>query len=251
MQNETIQETEAQKQYRLYEKVENYFKGDSALAHPSINVTFRDGRVEKRRLFFKDSRVYYFKKGSSRRGYSLLNDMPYISGIEFKKESIKLPSIQWEDSLLKMKRILEESGLWPEMIPRIEAFYSVGYHRIQECYKISTDWSMDPLLRREKLKAFEPRIADHADEYLWHFAGPVKIKKMNFGTYLNDSKLLEIKKAMEEKKALEVDGSTSYDVSFNYDGKTSAWYSEEYRGCGNGHYYLAINSTHAVFWEDD
>lgn len=43
-----------------------------------------------------------------------------------------------------------------------------------------------------------------------------------------------------------------YDVSFEYvaDGR-KAWYSEEYRNCGNGHYYIALNRTHAIYWEKD
>ena len=37
----------------------------------------------------------------------------------------------------------------------------------------------------------------------------------------------------------------------NRDGKKLAWYSEEYRRCGNGHYYLMFDATHAIFYEDD
>ena len=47
-------------------------------------------------------------------------------------------------------------------------------------------------------------------------------------------------------------GRSSYDVSFSYDPKLQhAWYSEEYKNCGNGHYYLALDETHALFYEDD
>jgi hypothetical protein len=37
----------------------------------------------------------------------------------------------------------------------------------------------------------------------------------------------------------------------NHDGEKLAWYSEEYRGCLNGHYYLMFDATHAIFYEDD
>ena len=30
-----------------------------------------------------------------------------------------------------------------------------------------------------------------------------------------------------------------------------AWLSNEYRNCGNGHYGLLLDATHAVFYEDD
>ena len=29
------------------------------------------------------------------------------------------------------------------------------------------------------------------------------------------------------------------------------YYSEEYRNCGNGHYYLLFDATHAIYYEDD
>ena len=34
-------------------------------------------------------------------------------------------------------------------------------------------------------------------------------------------------------------------------GEKLAWYSEEYRGCGNGHYYIMFDATHAIFYEND
>ena len=34
-------------------------------------------------------------------------------------------------------------------------------------------------------------------------------------------------------------------------GEKLAWYSEEYRNCGNGHYYIMFDATHAIFYEND
>ena len=47
-----------------------------------------------------------------------------------------------------------------------------------------------------------------------------------------------------------------YDVTYTIDkaeeGKRrGAWLSNEYRNCGNGHYGLLLDATHAVFYEDD
>ena len=43
----------------------------------------------------------------------------------------------------------------------------------------------------------------------------------------------------------------SLEVKFNEDGIGRAWYSEEFKGCGNGHYYLLFDYKHAIFYEDD
>ena len=43
----------------------------------------------------------------------------------------------------------------------------------------------------------------------------------------------------------------SVSVKKGEDGIVRGWYSEEYRGCGNGHYYLLIDAKHAIFYEND
>ena len=40
-------------------------------------------------------------------------------------------------------------------------------------------------------------------------------------------------------------------ISIGEDGNLRAWYSSEYAGCGNGAYYLLINSKTAIFAEFD
>ena len=46
-----------------------------------------------------------------------------------------------------------------------------------------------------------------------------------------------------------------YDNSIEFrlcdDGKKRGWYSEEFKNCGNGHYYLALDERRAIFCEDD
>ena len=47
-------------------------------------------------------------------------------------------------------------------------------------------------------------------------------------------------------------GSYDYSVSVSKkDGVLRGWYSAEYKGCGNGHYFLLLDATHAIFYEDD
>ena len=91
-----------------------------------------------------------------------------------------------------------------------------------------------------------------------------KIKKMRFHkspylAYQTENVLKQIGDAIDNKvKYSSGRYRNGYDVSFEYkpaseskDGIARAWYSEEYRDCGNGHYYLALNRTHAIYWEKD
>lgn len=58
---------------------------------------------------------------------------------------------------------------------------------------------------------------------------------------------------MENKQAYDSGRyRTNYDVSFTYrPEKQKAWYSEEYKNCGNEHYYIALDANAALFVEDD
>ena len=91
-----------------------------------------------------------------------------------------------------------------------------------------------------------------------------KIKKMKFHkspylAYHTENVLKEIGNAIDTGVAYSSGRyRNGYDVSFDYkpaseskDGIARAWYSEEYKDCGNGHYYLALNRTHALYWEKD
>ena len=47
-------------------------------------------------------------------------------------------------------------------------------------------------------------------------------------------------------------GSYDYSIEVSHDkGCSMAWYSEEFKGCGNGHYYLLLDAETALFCEDD
>ena len=87
--------------------------------------------------------------------------------------------------------------------------------------------------------------------YLWEMSD-CRTKSMYFGKYWNKHYKEDIKKAIENKEKITKTARTSYDVSFNYDPeKNMAWYSEEHKDCGNGHYYLAVDEKTAWFCEND
>jgi hypothetical protein len=87
-----------------------------------------------------------------------------------------------------------------------------------------------------------------------------EIKTMRFYPYRkycnytqnNQERLNAIGEAMTNKVKYRTTGDNGYDVTFNYNpDEQKAWYSEEYRNCGNGHYYLALDNEHAIYYEKD
>ena len=80
----------------------------------------------------------------------------------------------------------------------------------------------------------------------------ITLKPMYFGKYANKKVKEEIAENIANKTEYKYSCRVSYDVSFSYDPKIGkAYYSEEYRDCGNGHYYLALDNNTALFCEDD
>jgi hypothetical protein len=132
----------------------------------------------------------------------------------------------------------------------------------------------------EVVKNIEPRLVqeyiskDDGKKYdrinttiLWKLsgadsAGELKIKKMRFyntkwSKEQNERAMQEVANAFANNAKTHVSGRTSYDVTFEYKPADEtkdfprAWYSEEFKDCGNGHYYLALDATHAVYYERD
>ena len=64
----------------------------------------------------------------------------------------------------------------------------------------------------------------------------------------------EVENAIKDKKDYRRRWTNGYDntieITFK-DDYPRGWLSTEFRGCGNGHYYLLFDATHAIFYEDD
>lgn len=124
----------------------------------------------------------------------------------------------WEKRAKKVIAKLEASGLWPELKTEFETVLKNGYENRDKAYAI---YEFDT-------------------------------KAMYFGKMWNETEKEQIAEVLANKEKYSVRHQAGYDVSFSYNPKLNkAWYSEEYRGCGNGHYYIAIDATTALYVEDD
>jgi len=229
-------------------------------------ITYKDGIKQKTR-FMKvgDKQLFIFAKRSRKWGWytysyndKIICSGKEIVGIEVKQKKEKTEKEKWEKSIDKAIKYLEESGLWEEDLKELKIMREVGYEKCKKAIRIYWDYYNKDNI--EKIKAIDKRLIkkyDNGNEgilsMLFITGGrPLKIKKMYFGKEKNAVILERIKKAMEEKRKIEEWAHTNYDVSFRYNpAKNMAWDSEEYKGKGNGHYYIALNNTHALFMEDD
>ncbi len=209
-------------------------------------VSRRD-KTQKFRCMRESNCVFVYAKGKSRRGYRYSYEdffskyAAIVTDIEDKEKA-------WKRKLRTCEKRLEQSGLWPEI--------RTLWHNLQ---KMSyADWQ---LLKSENkaqlmmLRQKYPFVFMKDGKVDWNYLGELadpKTKSMYFG-YENKQIKERIKEALDSHTDYHTPRITvNYDVTFEYNAsKKSAWYSEEYQNCGNGHYYLALDESMAVFAEDD
>lgn len=189
----------------------------------------------------------------------------------------------WERRVRNVIKKLDASGLWPDIKRDFEIMLEIGYENRRKLQLLNSN-ECDALLiesrayinnqhdeqaienyrlaleryygelEREVPQAFyrTERGFLHPRTDLLYEMSDAMTKSMYFGKGLNDLTKHEIAEAMAAKRRYTATARTSYDVSFEYDPeRNKAWYSEEYRDCANGHYYLAIDANTALFYEND
>ena len=252
---------------QLLIKAKEMFKtGEQPLKEVYIIRTEENIKRKNRLGITSTGEVLLMRKGSHKKGEYLkyFNDIIDIIPIEKKPKS---KNELWEKSINKAIKILEKSKLWDIQLNDLKIALSIGYEKLQEADKIywskdeNLDYEQNNLRNKELIKAIDNRLIKKNIEenkefvdtsILCYMSNPLKIKKMYFGKYRNEEYLKQIREAIQNKTKISINAEANYDVSFEYEPLTQkAWYSEEFKGCGNGHYYLALSDEYALFYEDD
>ena len=205
-----------------------------------------------------EDNVFVYAKGRSRYGYRMMTDAFLRS---YEPLPLKNPEAEWQKRVDNVINRLEKFGLWEELLPDFQNLRKLTYADREAIKKIHNALPYDSARLEEEYheiyKAYwdkYPFLFDAGGAKSWYLYGmsDCKVKTMYFGKGSNQIAKQNIARAMAGKVRCTEYGRTGYDVSFEYDpNRNKAWYSEEYRGCGNGHYYLALDYNAALFVEDD
>lgn len=227
----------------------------------AVNFIYLDGSLDGKKIkgrlgMTTTGDIIIMKKGSNRRGYpikyedNLTDFVPIVSK--------KTDAQKWEHQLKRAISILDKSGLWTDLKGQLSIALYIGYDNMQkakeidEIYLKNVDYAENRKIKDKQLMQIDPRLVLLRE--LIRYAYPLKLKAMRFTANKeeNNHKLAQLSQAVKNKTPISLSGRTSYDVSCQYDplaGKI--WYSEEFKNCGNGHYYLALDDKTAMFYEDD
>lgn len=144
--------------------------------------------------------------------------------------------------------MLNSSGLWTDIKIELLKFLGLSDDDIKRDF---VDGDIYELYRTKKY--------DWLNTYQIFFALKAKKcwKNPSFDKYAylyKESVINSVKCAIVDKKTIRFNWRNVYDNTLeiiNNNGVYRGYYSEEFRNCGNGHYYLLFDATHAIFYEDD
>ena len=256
------------------EKEQQFKNIISEAATKDFTLLLTDGTTAQLRLFIStDQDVCFFAKGSRSRGYRLNLDKVDRIEAKQKKEHDKFKT--FHRNCEKAASLLAASGLWPRMRKTMEVMAAMTeqeYYDLLAVYKsVWATYDMKELtyderetLHRERRAKFDSYFTERgAESDFYHFEQlneNKQIVSIPYGKY-NQYDRLRVEQALERARQAEGDFEQetarwrgSYDFSVGVakrDGNLMGWYSAEYKNCGNGHYYLLLDATHAIYSEDD
>lgn len=234
--------------------------------HLKVKLVDNDGQIFNRTLAWTMGGKDIMVLGYRRKHYGSWINWDYFKSVIIPNKREKDESEKWVRSWTNVLKRLKASGLWEEVAKDVETALAVGYDKVKQAYTQywakypDIDYKEHDRLNAEAIRNIDERLVGYRDDgtmyadtsIIWYMHSFAKVKKMYFGKYINETKLKTIAEALKNKSECHEYATAGYDVSFSYNPeKNMAWYSEEYRNCGNGHYYLALDATHAIFYEDD
>ena len=202
-----------------------------------------------------DGRIAILGKGKKKWGHELsgydhFDEWATLSLVEHEKVDYYKRFVKRATDGLKM---LTESGLWSDIKQSIEHFFALTESEQRELVNdIMTD--SYELFYKEVYKENGKYSWVHGYQVFESFVRKTCWKSIAWCKWERERMSAEVADCIKNGREFSRRWENGYDNSVeiaNRNGEKLAWYSEEYRGCGNGHYYLMFDATHAIFYEDD
>lgn len=210
-------------------------------------VTYADGHKRVARLFLSQEGFLCEYNARSRK-YGHYFDTTNVVSVE--------PLDKEQDLLKKTRRFinkviatLEKSGLWSNFLHDFKIVAQLDDEKLLKF--LNAEWDESQKIMLELGLNYRQCGVD-----CLKWTVEKGIKSINYDAWCRTNIMPMFANAIVTKGRFNMRWRKDYDNSIEcrFDEKENvmrAWYSEEYKGCGNGHYYYAIDATHAIFGEDD
>lgn len=234
--------------------------------HKQFLVEFESGRQEKLRIdidptsakhFFvyaRKSHKYGFWNNIDENGniiHPLYGTMKSVRSIDKSSRQII------RETAGKAACELEKNGLWPTLLADIKRISLLDDSKFDELENAIRILDSAHYGSEEGKTAYHKAVEITGSLGIDMFHGLKRgIKRINYYSYdMQESKEM-FRKALENKeeswrKTWRKGYNNTLSLETTCKDGPKAFYSEEYKDCGNGHYYIAISESHAIFCEDD
>lgn len=201
-----------------------------------------------------DGRIAIMDKGRKKWGHELrswdgFEDWATLRLVEHDEIDYYKRFVKRATDALKM---LTESGLWSDIKETIEHFFELPETEQRE---LVNDIITDSYEKFYKQTWGDGKYAwVHCHQVFETFVRKKCWQSIPWRRYERERMSAEVAECIKNGKDFHRRWENGYDNTVevaNRDGEKLAWLSLEYRGCGNGHYYLMFDATHAIFYEDD
>ena len=221
-----------------------------------FRVTLNDGSTKIVRLWNSNGTIAILNKGSKRHGHVLsdwydhYSEWQSLRAVEGKEVDYYKRFVKRASDGLKM---LTESGLWSDIKETIEHFFALSE---EEQRQLVNDIVTDGYELFYKQTWGDGKYNwVHCYQVFESFARKNCWKSIAWRKWEREKMAKQVEEAIKNGGCFDRRWENGYDNSIEVrtddDGSKLGWYSEEYRGCGNGHYYLLFDATHAIFYEND
>lgn len=212
-------------------------------------VVMINGKKHNLRLFTNGDLIGEYGKGMRHRGYGVsISCVMEWESIDIPVKDKKTNGEKLRKTMTTAVKYLRASGLWENLRTSMDYLLSLSDVELDKVYDLAVH-SYDGYRKYCE----KNNIHLSSDELFGLSRGA--IKSINYHSWERDEVRERFAKAIAEKTDYRHRWEKGYDNSIECklcnDGTMCAWYSEEYRGCGNGHYYLALDERHAMFCEND
>lgn len=224
---------------------ENAIKVINSVRTKKFRVTTSNGENKVMRLFVSASNsICEYKYKSKAYGYVI----PYsdvTSWVDIKPIENTTDFVKVKNFLTNVVKYLSASGLWEDIKNDYSTILAQGDDYLK--HVLSLDWS-------EQRKYLEETIgvSFHVDSIIC--SARKGIVSINYDKWDRNAIRERAKQCIENGEKYTHRWEKGYDNSIEFSvhgGRKCGWYSTEYRGCGNGHYYLALDEKRAIFYETD
>lgn len=219
--------------------------------------------IENERLNKKNNLFKIILSDGSSQILRLFVSMGHNMICSYNKRSVRYGTIipthdykEWKEIKPYGKNTWDDVTIVRRFLKNVIKYITISglWNNILQDYNKLLSMSDDELKNRIHNYNTENRNLFHCDSILR--SAKKGIVSINYLRYEREEQRTHIKNILNKKKDYTYCWRKDYDNSiqityFPNDNLYKAWYATEYKGCGNGHYYLMLDERHAIFCETD